>query len=40
MEHTHTHTHTHTPILWLSGLCPDYPGELIPEETFTHSHLS
>jgi len=24
----------------LMALCPDYPGEPLPEETFTHSHLS
>jgi len=42
ITHTHacTHTHTHTTILWLSGFCPGLPGEPIPEEAFTHSHLS
>ena len=34
------HTHTHTTILRLSGFCPGNPDELVPEETFTHSHLS
>jgi len=33
-------THAHTTILWLSGFFRDNPGELVPEETFTHSHLS
>jgi len=28
--------HTHTTILRLCGLCPENPGELVPEETFTH----
>jgi len=32
------HTHTHTTILWLFGFVWDNPGELVPEETFTHSH--
>jgi len=31
----HVH-HTHTTVLWHSGFCP---GEPMPEETFTHSHL-
>jgi len=35
--YAHTHTHTHTPVLRLYGFCP---GEPVPEETFTHSHLS
>jgi len=35
---THTHTHTHTTVSWPS--VRDYPGEPVPEETFTHSHLS
>jgi len=26
-------------ILQLSGLVWDNPGEMVPEETFTHSHL-
>ena len=33
----HTHKYTHTTVLRLSGLCPEQP---VPEETFTHSHLS
>jgi len=35
-------THTHTAILLFSGFCSgrDNPGEPVPEETFTHSHLS
>jgi len=39
--HTHTHTHTNTKpfycsldIVWVN------PGELITEETFTHSYLT
>jgi len=35
-----THTHTHTTILQLSGFCLRQPGEVVREETFTHSHLS
>jgi len=32
-KHTHTHTHTH-------GFCVGQPpGELVPDETFTHLHL-
>ena len=31
-------THTHTTIQW--PLVRDYPGRLVPEETFTHSHPS
>jgi len=38
--HAHTHTHTHTTVLWLFGFCPDNPGEPVPEERLTHSHLS
>ena len=34
---TQTHTHTHTV---LRSFIRDYPGEPVPEETFTHSHLS
>jgi len=34
-----THTHTHTTVLWLSGFCPDNPGEPVPEVTFTHSPI-
>jgi len=33
------HTHTHTTVLWLDFVW-DNPGEPVPEETFTHSHLS
>jgi len=33
-------THTHTIILWLYGFCLGQPGEPVPKETFTHSHLS
>jgi len=29
----------HTTILQLYGFCPGQPGEPVPEETFTHSHL-
>jgi len=36
----HTHTHTHTTILRLYGFVWDNLGELVPEETFTNSHLS
>ena len=36
-KHAHKeHTHTHTTIQW--PLVRDYPGRLVPEETFTHSH--
>jgi len=31
--------HTHTTVLWLYGFFRDNPGEPVPEETFTHSHL-
>jgi len=31
-------TTTTTTVLWPS--VRDYPGELVPKETFTHSHLS
>ena len=34
------YTQTHTTILWLSDFVQDNPGEPVPEETFTHSHLS
>ena len=35
------HTHTHTqPFYGYVDFVPDNPGELIPEETFTHSHSS
>jgi len=32
--------HTHKTVLRLTGFCPDNPGEPVPEETFTYSHLS
>jgi len=32
--------HFHTIILQLCGFCPDNLVKLVPEETFTHSHLS
>jgi len=40
--HTHTHTqHTHTqPFYGSLDFRWNYPGEPVPEETFTHSHLS
>ena len=39
--HTHTHTHTHTQLFFSSlDSVWDNPGEPVPEETFTHSHLS
>jgi len=35
------HTQTqHTIVLRLYGFCPGQPGEPVPEETFTDSHLS
>jgi len=38
---THTHTHTHIQLIYGSlDFVWDNPGELVPEETFTHSHLS
>jgi len=37
---TFTYTHAHTTILDLSGFYPGNLGEPVPEETFTHSHLS
>ena len=38
---THAHTHTHTqPFYGSLDFVQDKPGELLPEETFTHSHLS
>jgi len=43
MVHTHTHTHTHThpqPFYGSMEFVRDNPGELMPEETFTHLHLS
>ena len=30
----------HTTVLWLSEFCMGQPGESVPEETFTRSHLS
>jgi len=36
---THYNTHTHNHFSALDSL-RDTPGELVPEETFTHSHLS
>jgi len=39
--HTHTHTHTHTqPFYGSLDSIRNKPGEPVPEETFTHSHLS
>jgi len=39
--HTHARTHTHTQSLYGSlNSVRANPGELVPEETFTHSHLS
>ena len=39
--HTHTHTHTHTQLFYGSlAFVRDNPDEPVPEETFTHSHLS
>jgi len=35
-----THTHTHTAVLRSLDFVRDDPGELVPEETFTHSYLS
>jgi len=29
-----------TTVLRPSGFCPVHPGEPVPQETFTHSHLS
>jgi len=43
MKHGHCSDNTTaitTTILRLSGFCQDNPGELVPEETFTHSHLT
>jgi len=37
----HTHTHTHTQAFYDSlDFVRDNSGEPVPEETFTHSHLS
>jgi len=38
LTHTHTHTHTH-PFMALDFVW-NKPGEPVPEETFTQSHLS
>jgi len=35
----HITTATTTTILWLSGFDRDNLDELVPEETFTHSHV-
>jgi len=41
LTHIHTHTHTHTqPFYGSLDFVRDNPGELVPEETFIHSHLS
>jgi len=41
LAHTRTHKHTHTqPFYGSLDFVPDNPGELVQEETFTHSHLS
>jgi len=34
------HVQTTTMYNHFMALCLEYPGELVPEETFTHSHLS
>jgi len=34
------YTDTHTTVLWIFGFCTDLPLDPVPEETFTHSHLS
>jgi len=42
-SHTHAHTHTHThaqPFYGSLDFVRDNPGEPVPKETFTHSHLS
>ena len=37
----HSHTHTHTQPFYCSmDFVRDNPGEPVPEETFTHSHVS
>jgi len=39
--HTHTHTQTHTqPLCGSLDFVRNNLGEPVPEETFTHSHLS
>jgi len=39
-RHAHAHTHKHTqPFYGSLDFVQDYPGEAVPEETFTHSHL-
>jgi len=35
----HKKTCTHTTVLWLSRSGRDNPGEPVPEQTFSHSHL-
>jgi len=43
VTHTHTRTHAHThmqPFYSSMNFVRDNPGEPVPEETFTHSHLS
>jgi len=38
--HTHACTHTHTQLFYGSlHFVQDYPGELVPEEAFTHTQL-
>jgi len=38
---THAHTHAHTQLFYSSmDIVWDNPGEPVPKETFTHSHLS
>jgi len=40
-RHISTHTHMHTQLFYGSlEFVQDNPGEPVPEETFTHSHLS
>ena len=39
--HTHAHTHAHTqPFYGSLDFVRDNPSEPVPEETFTHSHIS
>jgi len=41
VHHTHTHARNRFTALWiLSGTTRIVPGEPVPEETFTHSHIS
>jgi len=37
--HARAHTHTHITVLQLYDFVRDNPGELVPEETLTNSHL-